>query len=87
MAEAETLHVCQSTYEGEKHLLNLLVLPVEIHLLPLTEDVLQILPMLDKLTHYPDPVRIVHRLVEEVPVKLDHIWMILRFEQLHCFFL
>ena len=43
--------------------------------------------MLNILTDDADTERIVHSFVEEVPVKLYDVWMVLRFEKLDGFFL
>jgi len=43
--------------------------------------------VVDIFADNPYPEGIVHGLIEEIAVKLDNVGMMLRLEQLHCFFL
>lgn len=43
--------------------------------------------MFDVFAHDAYTESVVHRFVEEITVKLDNVGMVLRFEQLNCFFL
>ena len=80
MAQADALHMRESGYQWNKHLLNLVRLPKELRLLSLPEDVLKVLSLLNILTNDTDSVGVVHRLIEEVTVELDDVLMILSFE-------
>ena len=43
--------------------------------------------MFQKLTNNPNPISIVHRLIEEIPIERYNIRVVLCLKQLHCFFL
>jgi hypothetical protein len=43
--------------------------------------------VLDKLGDDTDAIGVVHCFVEEIPKKLDHVWVVLGLEELYCFFL
>ena len=87
MAQAYILQVRERRRNTEEHFFQFFCFPVYVHLLSLSVDVLQILPVFDVLTHYPHPESVVHRLIKEIAVKLNNIGMVLRLEQLNCFFL
>lgn len=80
MTEAQALHVTKGRYQRDEHLLQFLLLPEHLGLLALSEDILKVLTVLDVFTDNTDPVSVVHRLVEEVSVKLNYVRMILSFE-------
>ena len=73
--------------QRNKHLFNFVLFPVHVHLLALSEHVLQVLTMLDELGHNGNAERVIHRLVEIVTVELDDVRMALGFEKLDGFFL
>ena len=87
VAKSDTLEVRKRCNNTDQHLLKLIGLPEHVHLLPLSEHVLQVESVLDVLADNADAERVVHGLVEEVSEELDDVRMVLGFEQLHGFFL
>lgn len=87
VTETHRLHVRERRDQRDYHLLELVLLPEGVSLLPLPENVLEVQLVVDVLTDYAYPEGVVHRLVEEIAEELNHIRMMLGFEQLHRFFL
>ena len=53
--------------------------PVQVGLLALPKDILHVLAVLNELTHNSNPESVVHCFIEEVPIELDDVWMVLSF--------
>ena len=87
MADTNRLQVAQRRNDGNNHLFELILLPVGVLLLALSEEVLQVRSTVHVFTHHGYPVRIVHRLIEVIAEELEDVWVALNFEKLHCFLL
>ena len=73
MAYADRLQVAERGDNTDNHFLQFVLLPVGACTFPLTEHVFQVGATVHVLTDHGDAVRVVHRLVEVVPEKLEHV--------------
>ena len=87
MADANRLQVAQRRNYGNNHLFELVLLPVGVLLLALSEEVLQIRSTVHIFAHHGYPVRVVHRLIEVIAKELEDVRVALNFEKLYCLFL
>ena len=80
MADANRLQVAQRRNYGNNHLFELVLLPVGVLLLALSEEVLQIRSTVHIFAHHGNPVRVIHGFIEVVTVELEHIGVTLHLE-------
>ena len=87
MADTHRLQVAQRGNNADDHFLELFLIPEGTSGFPFTKHVFEVGPVVRVLTHHRNSISVVHRLVEVVPIELEHVRMALHLEKLNGFFL
>jgi hypothetical protein len=87
MADPMVLKVAQRLNNRDNNLLQIVLFPKDIPLLPVPKHDLHVLPLLHVLANQSDPVGVVHSLIKVVAVELDRVRVGLDLRELDGFFL